>query len=790
MSFYLLNIAFLALLVLGSRRQRPAVAIMIGLSAAVFLILSGTQIVATRFTGGGVDQSVFFHLSAGFDGAGWQEYIPEIAISAGFIAASLAAPVLLYLLSRSQATEAPQLLTWVAVLALPVCIFLHPTTTQTLGLFNLSITPQTDSEQAANGLPFNRLFKNPAQLSQGPAKNLVFIYLESFERTYLDNTLFPGLAPKLAALEKQSIHFTDVLSHRGTGFTIGGLVASQCGLPLLTAGSSNSMRGMDQFLPKAICMGDLLSAAGMDMHYLGGADLDFGGKGKFLSTHGFAHPRGVKDLRPRLPDPDYVSSWGLYDDSLLDQVRRTHRTLEGQDAPYALFALTMDTHHPNGHQSASCAKPYRDGSNKMLNAVHCSDQLVSALIEEIRQSDAFENTALVVASDHTALRNAASDQLRKGRRRNLFMIFTAEQSDGKAVSRRASTFDIGPTVLSTLGWENTSIGLGRNLLRAKPTFREAIADVNGDTLIGSWSENINAFWQFPSARDGFEVLPEENVVLMQNRRFALPIVMEFVDSMNVRTNVFEFDTRETLSQYLLARTTDNAIGWIDDCSKVRTMNLELRDQGLCLFVGSLSSESPIAQEITGSTKVDAPALSKVLRSKKDSKLSKQRRQRLRSLDLFGTPDVSVYTESYADTAAFGPVSVLSSTGPKTRSYIRTTKNKLLLQRGVNLVGVNAQGRASLIENFDACKLISSEHAASERDFAVDDKPGLAALFIVVHDSGICSGNTLRISVNGRSEVFNEISFRTPYVARLSAKGELQSQHLGTQSSKLAVELSN
>eukprot|EP00579_Thalassiosira_antarctica_P024053 CAMPEP_0201979446 /NCGR_PEP_ID=MMETSP0904-20121228/67274_1 /ASSEMBLY_ACC=CAM_ASM_000553 /TAXON_ID=420261 /ORGANISM="Thalassiosira antarctica, Strain CCMP982" /LENGTH=58 /DNA_ID=CAMNT_0048531453 /DNA_START=76 /DNA_END=249 /DNA_ORIENTATION=- len=58
---------------------------MIGLSAAVFLILSGTQIVATRFTGGGVDQSVFFHLSAGFDGAGWQEYIPEIAISAGFI---------------------------------------------------------------------------------------------------------------------------------------------------------------------------------------------------------------------------------------------------------------------------------------------------------------------------------------------------------------------------------------------------------------------------------------------------------------------------------------------------------------------------------------------------------------------------------------------------------------------------------------------------------------------------------------------------------------------------------
>ncbi|MFT4872143.1 MAG: phosphoglycerol transferase [Congregibacter sp.] len=794
MIFYALNILFLALVLVGIRRRSLVTAIIVGCVTSVFLILSGVQIVANRFTGAGVDQSVFFHLSVGFDGAGWQEYIPGIVISALFIAASLAIPVMLYILGRSRNMEKPHPLAFFAILALPVCVFLHPTTTQTLGLLNVSLVPQSESEKrqekAGKEQLFERFFEEPGELGSGNNNNLVFIYLESFERTYLDEKLFPGLAPNLAALEKQSLYFTDVLSYRGTGFTIGGLVASQCGLPLLTAGSSNSMRGMDQFLPKASCLGDLLSETGMSMNYLGGADLDFAGKGKFLSTHGFSHPKGLKDLGPQLPDPSYVSSWGLYDDSLLDQLRSTHRTLKGKNAPYALFALTMDTHHPNGHQSASCTKPYRDGSNKMLNAVHCSDRLVSTLIREIRQSEDFENTVLVVASDHTALRNAASDLLGKGRRRNLFMIFTAAQAGGVAISRRASTFDIAPTVLSALGWENTSIGLGRNLLKGKPTFREAIADLNGDTLIGAWSEDVNAFWQFPSAQEGFEVLPEESVVVMQNRRFALPIVIEFDDNLNVRTNVFEFDTRGTLTQYLLARTTDDAIGWIDDCSKVRAMNLALRDHGLCLFVGALSSEDTIEREINGNTKLTASTLSKALQSATRGSLSAERRQRLRSLNTHGVPDVVMYNEKLAQANILGPVSVLSSAGPKTRSYIQTTKNKLMLPRGVNLVRVNNAGRASLVENFDACKIGADVAKAPTRDFAVNRSPSLAALFIVVHDSGICSDDTLTISVNGQNQAFSKIGFRAPYVARLSADGELQSQHLGERYTKLAVELGN
>jgi hypothetical protein len=150
----------------------------------------------------------------------------------------------------------------------------------------------------------------------------------------------------------------------------------------------------------------------------------------------------------------------------------------------------------------------------------------------------------------------------------------------------------------------------------------------------------------------------------------------------------------------------------------------------------------------------------------------------------------VQEETYAGSNDLGTVSVLSSAGPKTRSYIETKKNKLLLKRGLNLISVSASGQASLLENFDACKTSSGTEMAPARDFALKSSADIAALFIVVHDSGICSDDSLTVSVNGKSAAFEKISFRAPYVARLAPDGELQSQYLGERYSKLGLQVSN
>lgn len=792
MSFYLFNVAFLALAVVCIKRQFAPLAVAAGLLSASFIILSGVHVVASRFTGAGVDQSVLFQLSAGFEGAGWREYWLETITTAVFILTALAFPALLFAKTRKRSIAKPKLVTHLATAALLALIAVHPTVTQTLRLLDYSFVAgaysATAQSQNSNNLLFEDFFVDPEAAKPAKKKNLIFIYLESFERTYLDNKLFPGLTPHLAALERESLHFTNVVSHRGTGFTIGGLVASQCGLPLLTMGSANAMQGMDQFLPRATCLGDLLAASGTTMSYLGGASLDFAGKGKFLGTHGFNDRKGLKRLRQQLTDPDYLSNWGLYDDSLLDQFRDTHAELIANETPYGLFTLTMDTHHPNGHQSSSCTEAYGDGANKMLNAVHCSDKLIADLIRDIRRSEQFQNTVLVVASDHTALRNSATAQLRKGRRRNLFMVFTPEQPPGRAVARNASTLDIGPTVLAMLGWKDTAIGLGRNLLASQPTLREALVGESVDAQLSAWQDDINAFWEFPSTRDGLLILPKERQIVMQDRRFALPIVIEFDEYMRVRSNVFEIDTALKLPEYLRTRTSTGPFAWIDDCREIRSMDLQLRDTGLCLFIGSLSTEASIVKEINGKTAIEAATLNALVQAKTRKSLGADRLDRLESLKTYGVPDVMVFKGASIEGTRIGAVSALSSSGPKERSFIHTKKGKLSLQRGVNLVSVNEQGHAVLMENLDPCKAQTDINRPYTGDLTVAPSSKTASLFVIVHDSGICSDDSLRLTINGKTSGLSAIGYRTPFIAVLSADGKVRAEYTGERHAKVGMQL--
>ena len=110
--------------------------------------------------------------------------------------------------------------------------------------------------------------------------------MEGLERTYFDAKIFPDVAPRLRVWEnsRDTTSFTN-LSHIVplTGFTMGGMVASQCGMPTVNIPLSEA----DGFLPGVTCLGDLLKGARYCQPFVGGADLAFAGKGLFLKSHGF-----------------------------------------------------------------------------------------------------------------------------------------------------------------------------------------------------------------------------------------------------------------------------------------------------------------------------------------------------------------------------------------------------------------------------------------------------------------------------------------------------------------------
>ncbi len=590
MSGLLLSFVFTVLMIVTARftwRSRAA-AIFCGVCFFVFMFLNVFFIVADQFTGSGIDEAVLYHLLIGLRGAGFGEYTKLIAFSAVYLLLSVIFSYVVYRFVLGGAASRSFGSVLVLVLA-GAALIVNPTTHDMVTLSKTWSSPNTanndDGEYEADLVVLSN------------KKNIVYIYLESVERTYLDNTLFPGLTPNLHALEKHAISYTDVRQVPGTGWTIAGMVASQCGIPLVTPSHGNSVGGYDQFLPGAMCFGDVLRENGYDLFYMGGASVNFAGKGNFYRSHGFEHVNGREVLQEKLVDPSYQTGWGLYDDSLFSQLKEKYMELSSRERPFALFSLTLDTHHPNGHCSAPCLPtPYGDGSNPILNAVHCTDKLVKDFVDFIRISPYANNTIIVIASDHLAMRNTASDILRQGDRRNLLMIFPPPEmvvSGRQYTDRPASTLDIAPTLLSLLSKENQRLGFGRSLLNKTPTLTQSKEDIN--RYLEEQRGFLNTLWHYPQMDSGITIADDGSRLVLGERSIAQPAIFKLSHDGRVeQIIVMTSDSPEKSAEdYMLEMTPDDFFLWADDCIKLNNIFSEARvgndiNGMACMVAGSLA----------------------------------------------------------------------------------------------------------------------------------------------------------------------------------------------------------
>jgi len=426
-----------------------------GLIAALYLLFTLFYVIADYLSGNGIDESVVYHLLVDVGGVGLKDFTDQIIFAVGGIFVALLVGGLTFYRSQRLGVRTVRR-HYMTLSFLPIALIAHPGTDDIYSLVRLSVS-DGGTEQPEH------YEKPPVELAFREPKNLIYIYLESLEGTYLDENTFPGLLPNLQRIKSQAYSFDNIRQAQGTGWTIAGMVASQCGTPLVRPVSDpNASTPLGGFFSKATCIGDLLDDAGYNLSYMGGAKLTFAGKGEFYRDHGFHSVRGLEELRDRV-DPDYLTDWGIYDDTLFDLMREEIARLDSETTPYAFYGLTLDTHHPYGHVSRSCGDlVYADGQDPMLNALHCSDRLVGEFYDWLSESGKLKNTTLVLASDHFAMRNTLWETLSKMDRRNLFMLIDPDLKAGTS-SKIGSTLDILPTLLTTVGHEISSYGYGRSL---------------------------------------------------------------------------------------------------------------------------------------------------------------------------------------------------------------------------------------------------------------------------------------------------------------------------------------
>ena len=539
-----------------------------------FFLLASYQILQNIF-GSEIFEALVFHFVFGIKGTGLDEYYLPI------VATILVIGLMIYLMPtfRNFITQKRKTL-FRGFLALTFIVFSLLNTPFVKDLHKFIILDNTSTDE-------NFFFEQDISYSEN-TKNVIFLYLEQLERTYLDENLFPGLTPNLARLEELSLSFTDISSPKATNWTIAGMSASQCGIPLYTPlASGSSMSGVDQFLPSALCVGDILKNRDYNLHFIGGADLNFGGKGKFYKSHGFEIVEGWTELKTQINNQNYRSPWGVYDDELFDIILQRINLLNNDKNPFGVFALTLDTHHPNGYISDTCkGKVYQDGSNPILNAVMCADLLVGRFIDNLLVSPIFENTTIVVLSDHYALINTASDTLNKGNRKNLFMIFDADVNPRK-LNMKGNVFDIGPTVLSLIGTDIKGLGLGRNLF-----FQESLQTQDIDEIISLNKKKVLNLWSFPQLDNGFNVDLVKRRINFGDRYSHFPAIFVF-DNYQIEKIFYDFYYSVPLSRKIIDLNwtgagnddLDKSYIWIDECQKIyASFNTESISETYCINI--------------------------------------------------------------------------------------------------------------------------------------------------------------------------------------------------------------
>lgn len=521
----------------------------------LFVVLNITLYASDYFTGDGINDAVLYTLTNSLTGAGVSKYILP---GAGLILALIAVfSALGWILRRRRHMPFHFGYSLLALMLALGSVDASPAFHQ--------ITELVKSQSRESSPDFDTWYKVPAKSIPDPKLNLVYIYGESLERTYFDNAAFPNLTPELGAIKNNSIDFTHTAQLPGTDYTIAGMVASQCGIPLFAPFEGNASASMSSFFPQNLCLGDILKNSGYENHFVQGANLRFAGKDVFLKSHGFDHLVGAEELKSQVADPAYRNDWGFYDDTVLDEVWKKYEELSKSGKRFSLFTLTVDTHHPDGFISRTCdRKRYEmDGKlNQSFSAVTCSQQHIAALIQKIQASPWYKDTVIVVSSDHLAMNNTAWKYLSKQDRNNLFFVLRGDKPQQDVSGLKRNTMDNGATVLDILGGDNF-IGLGRSSLSGQ-SLSESFLNMKEKVL--SWKPDIIRLWNFPTEMKDFTVDTNKKMIAFSGSHFRLPLLLRVSDQRVEPLPESEYSAplRFQLADFA---PRDNFV-WVDQCYKM------------------------------------------------------------------------------------------------------------------------------------------------------------------------------------------------------------------------------
>ena len=331
-------------------------------------------------------------------------------------------------------------------------------------------------------------------------KNLIYIYIESMEATYVDKAsggiLDYNLIPNLKRLAEEEVNFSNndnvggFMQTIGTNWTIAGMVAQTSGLPLkFSTDSSNYDVKNDSFLNGITSLGDILKNNGYKNYLYLGSEVEFAGRDKYFAQHGQyeVFDYNIAKETGKIPS-DYKVWWGFEDKKLYEFSKEKLLEISKKDEPFNFTILTVDNHPTGGYLDETCDAPY---NSNIENVIKCSDEMAIEFVNWLKKQGFYDDTTIIITGDHA---NMDSSFISSGDDRYVYdVILNSSVEPVKEKNRKAISFDMFPTTLASMGVkiDGDKLGLGTNLFSNQNT----LAEKYGIDKINEELEKKSSFYQ-------------------------------------------------------------------------------------------------------------------------------------------------------------------------------------------------------------------------------------------------------------------------------------------------------
>lgn len=470
-----------------------------------------------------------------------------------------------------------------------------------LAITHQDLTPQKHPQKIEK----NKI--NPSETnSSHDGPDLVFIFVEAFERTYLDMDKLDPYLGELKRIEDNSLSFTNITQLKDSSWTIAGMVSSLCGIPLTHPSGGNTLGRVERFYPGAVCLTDILQNAGYNSTFIQGSNLDFAGVRQFYEQHGVSELRGKRYFKEKYP---VISThhWGYDDETVLAEAFQTLK--EGNTAEKkAVIVSTIDTHFPNGHVKKTCQEnktlptQIDETQPNIIDAVVCTGSYLASFINRVRNDQGTKDSIIVVVSDHIA-QSPPLELFKGAERKNLFFVNLPRNTLIKKIKVVGAQLDIGTTVARLMGFD-TTLGLGVDLLASTPS---VAAMQNVEEYLQSQKSDIMRLWDFPEAIDDFWF--QEDHLVVDGKRYNFPVLFQL--EQNDALLPFYKDGPGSLFGRMSKFSSSSSFLLVDECAQIEFFFDGSRRGGkYCYALGKMGAQTQV-RKISSGDRISAQVIDEV-----------------------------------------------------------------------------------------------------------------------------------------------------------------------------------